>query len=179
LAHIYRNKNKQEHRLDVTLAATPGEPVAIRAEGWDDNPGVQMALLDTDSGNKYNLSNNNEVTIIPDNEKTKMIMVIGDTQFINEQQEELLPKEITINPNYPNPFNPSTTLRFSLPEQTEVQVQVYNVLGQRVSTLINNETRQAGVHTVTFDGSQRASGMYFAVFEIGEQRFIQKMTLIK
>ncbi len=179
LAHIYRNKNKQEHQLKVTLSATPGEPVSISTEGWNNNPDIQLALLNTDSGRKYNLGNENEITIIPDKEKTSMLLVIGDTRYINEQQEELLPKEITINPNYPNPFNPSTTLRFSLPEQTEVQVQVYNVLGQRVSTLINNETRQAGLHTVTFDGSQRASGMYFAVFEIGNRRFIQKMTLIK
>jgi hypothetical protein len=179
LAHIYRNKNKQEHQLEVTLSATPGEPVTIDAEGWNNNPGIQLALIDTDSGRKYNLESGNEITITPDKENTSMLLVIGDTRYINERQDEFLPKEIAINPNYPNPFNPSTTLRFSLPEQTEVQVQVYNVLGQRVSTLINNETRQAGVHTVTFDGSQRASGMYFAVFEIGEQRFIQKMTLIK
>jgi hypothetical protein len=179
LAHIYRNKNKQEHRLKVTLSATPEEPVTISAEGWDSNPGIQMALLDTDSGRKYDLSNKNEITIIPDNEKTSMLLVIGDTRYINEQQEELLPQKISINPNYPNPFNPSTTLRFSLPEQAEVHVQVYNILGQQVSTLINNETRQAGVHTITFDGSRRASGLYFAVFEIGDQRFVQKMTLIK
>ncbi|MDZ7660088.1 alpha-amylase family glycosyl hydrolase [Fodinibius sp.] len=179
LAHVFRNQNKEEHRLEVILLATPKEPVSISAKGWDNNPGIQMALLNTESGRKYDLSNENEITIIPDKEKTSMLLVIGDTRYINEQQEELLPKEISINPNYPNPFNPSTTLRFSLPEQTEVQVQVFNVLGQRVSTLINNETRQAGVHTVTFDGSQRASGLYFAVFEIGNQRFIQKMTLIK
>ena len=138
-----------------------------------------MALLNTDSGKKYNLGDGNEVTMTPEKEKTSMLLVIGDTRYINERQEEFLPKEIAINPNYPNPFNPSTTLRFTLPEQTEVRVQVFNILGQQVSTLINNETRQAGVHTVTFDGSQRASGMYFAVFEIGQQRFIQKMTLIK
>ncbi len=179
LAHIYRNKNKQEHRLKVTLSATPKEPVTISAEGWDNNPSIQMALLDTDSGRKYDLSNKNEITIIPDNEKTSMLLVIGDTRYINEQQEELLPQKISVNPNYPNPFNPSTTLRFSLPEQAEVHVQVYNILGQQVSTLINNETRQAGVHTITFDGSRRASGLYFAVFEIGDQRFVQKMTLIK
>ncbi len=108
-----------------------------------------------------------------------MVLVVGDTRYIKNQQEEFLPKEVKIKPNYPNPFNPSTTLRFSLPEQAEVRVQVFNLLGQKVSTLINNEVRQAGIHTVTFDGSQRASGMYFAVFEIGKQRFVQKMTLIK
>ncbi|WP_440998745.1 alpha-amylase family glycosyl hydrolase [Fodinibius sp. SL11] len=179
LAHVYRNQNKQGHREELALSATPGEPVTISAKGWKNNPGIQLGLLNTKSGRKYDLSNQKEVTIIPDRENTSMLLVIGDTRYINEQQEEFLPKEITINPNYPNPFNPSTTLRFSLPEQSEVRVQVYNLLGQKVSTLINNEVRQAGVHTVTFDGSQRASGMYFAVFEIGEQRFTQKMTLIK
>jgi 1,4-alpha-glucan branching enzyme len=179
LAHIYRNKNKQEHREEIILSATPKEPVTIKAEGWDNNPGIQLALLDIESGRKYCLDNQKDVTIIPEKEETSMVLVVGDTRYIKNQQEEFLPKEVKIKPNYPNPFNPSTTLRFSLPEQAEVRVQVFNLLGQKVSTLINNEVRQAGIHTVTFDGSQRASGMYFAVFEIGKQRFVQKMTLIK
>lgn len=179
LAHIFRNQNKQEHREEVMLSATPGEPITISTEDWEQHPSIEVALLDTESGRKYDLEQHKEVTIIPENENTSMLLVIGDTRYINEQQEEFLPKEVKIKPNYPNPFNPSTTLRFSLPQQAEVRVQVYNVLGQKVSTLINNEVRQAGIHSVTFDGRKRASGMYFAVFEIGERRFVQKMTLIK
>ncbi len=179
LAHVYQHQNSDGHQLEVILSATPKQPVTISTEGWDNNPDIQLALLDKESGRKYNLSKKKEVQIIPEKGKTSMMLVMGDTRYINQQQEEFLPKEIKIQPNYPNPFNPSTTLRFSLPEQTEVRVEIYDILGQRVSTLINNEVRQAGTHTITFDGSQRASGMYFAVFKIGDQRFTQKMTLIK
>lgn len=178
-AQIYRTPNPEGHRIKLNLSAKPGEPVSISAKGWDETSLDQIALLDTESGQKYSLMNGKEAKITPEKEKTNLLLVIGDTSYINKQQEEFLPNKIDIKPNYPNPFNPSTTLRFELPEQTEVRLQVFNVLGQRVSTLINNEVREAGLHTVTFDASRQASGMYFAVFEIGDRRFVQKMMLIK
>ncbi len=178
-AQIYRTPNAEGHRIELNLSAKSGEPVSISVEGWDETSLDQIALLNTESGQKYSLMNGKEAEITPEKEKTNLLLVIGDTSYINEQQEEFLPNKIDIKPNYPNPFNPSTTLRFELPEQTEVRLQVYNVLGQRVSTLINDEVREAGFHTVTFDASQQASGMYFAVFEIGDRRFVQKMMLIK
>jgi sorbitol-specific phosphotransferase system component IIA len=161
------------------LTATPDKPVTISTEGWERLSHIEMAILNTHSGKTYNLNNGKEITLTPEKENTSLLLVVGDTQYINEQQDKLLPDKINIEPNYPNPFNPTTTLQFALPEQAEVHVQVYNILGQQVSTLINNEVREAGVHTVTFDGAQQASGMYFAVFEIGNRRFVQKMTLIK
>jgi len=178
-AQIYRTPNAKGHRIKLNLSAKPGEPVLISAEGWDETSLDQIALLDKESGQKYSLMNGKEAKIIPEKKKTTLLLVMGDTSYINEQLEEFLPNKIDIKPNYPNPFNPSTTLRFELPEQTEVRLQVFNVLGQRVATLINSEVREAGFHTVTFDASRQASGMYFAVFEIGDRRFVQKMMLIK
>jgi hypothetical protein len=148
-------------------------------DGWAENSLKKLALLDTNSGHKYNLMGNRQIKLTPKKSQTSLLLVIGDTSYINEQQEEFLPKRIEVIPNYPNPFNPSTTLRFRLPEQMQVRVQVYDILGRRVSTLINDEVRQAGVHTIRFDASRQSSGMYFAVFEIGNRRFVQKMMLIK
>ncbi len=76
-----------------------------------------------------------------------------------EDARNTIPDKITLRPNYPNPFNPSTQIEFSLPQASDVQLTVYDVLGRRVATLINGK-RQAGQHSVTFDASNLASGVY-------------------
>lgn len=178
-AQIFRNPKQEGHKIPLTLSATPKQPVTISAKGLNDAFNTRVALLNTFSGRKYELSGDRKIKIIPEQENTSMLLLIGSTSFINEQQEQFLPKQIEINPNYPNPFNPTTTLRFSLPEQAEVRLEIYNVLGQKVSTLIDNKVQSAGFHTVSFDASRQASGMYYAVFTIGDQRYTQKMMLIK
>jgi hypothetical protein len=175
-ARIYRKKKTQGKRFAITLTAKPGQQLTITAKGWDRTMSEKLVLLDPQTGKKYDLSS--DIALNPEEETTPLMLVMGSSSFVREQQDEFLPKQVSVNPNYPNPFNPSTTLQFALPEQADVRVQVYDVLGRRVSTLID-EVREAGVHQVTFDASHRASGMYFAVFEIGGQRFVQKMTLIK
>ncbi|MBI9071476.1 MAG: DUF5123 domain-containing protein [Melioribacteraceae bacterium] len=76
-----------------------------------------------------------------------------------------LPKEFALTQNYPNPFNPSTTIRFALPTQAVVSLRVYNILGQLVTTLFNNESMTSGYHNVKWnshqkDGSDIATGLY-------------------
>ncbi|MFO8029508.1 MAG: T9SS type A sorting domain-containing protein, partial [Cyclonatronaceae bacterium] len=78
----------------------------------------------------------------------------------------------------PNPFNPSTNIRFTLPEAQEVRLEVYTVTGQRVATLVN-ERRAAGVHTVVFDGANLSSGVYVYRIIAGPHVETRKMTFIK
>lgn len=80
--------------------------------------------------------------------------------------------------NYPNPFNPKTTIKFSLPEKLNVKISVYDILGQKVKELIN-ETKDAGVHTINFDGSKLSSGIYFYRIDAGKYSDVKKMILIK
>jgi len=97
------------------------------------------------------------------------------------QTEEMLaelPSEYTLRQNYPNPFNPSTTIGYDLPQSSEVRLDVYNVLGQRVATLVNM-AQQAGRHEITMDASHLSSGVYFYHFTAGEFRQIKKMMLLK
>lgn len=75
-----------------------------------------------------------------------------------------IPKEFTLLQNYPNPFNPSTAIEFSLPEQSAVTIRIFNVLGQRVAVLADNEEQQAGTHRVTWSPAAAGglgSGVYF------------------
>jgi hypothetical protein len=71
------------------------------------------------------------------------------------------PKQYQLDQNYPNPFNPTTTIQFSLPEDAFVTMKVYNMLGQEVATLAENEEFTEGLNDVTFDASSLASGVYF------------------
>jgi len=80
--------------------------------------------------------------------------------------------------NYPNPFNPSTTINYTIQKKGTVKLTVYNLLGKVVATLID-ESKSAGSHTVTFDGSELTSGIYFYRLESGSQVQVKKMTLLK
>jgi hypothetical protein len=73
------------------------------------------------------------------------------------------PKAFAVHPNSPNPFNPSTEIRYELPEQVRVSLTVYDVLGRIVETLVD-ETKEAGYHTVHWNAAGRSSGVYLARF---------------
>ncbi|WKZ70931.1 MAG: lamin tail domain-containing protein [Melioribacteraceae bacterium] len=92
--------------------------------------------------------------------------------------EEEIPLTYGLEQNYPNPFNPSTTIKFSIPEQGLVTLKVYNLLGEEVITLINNQL-EAAYHEVKFDASQLGSGVYFYRITSGDFVSTKKMLLIK
>jgi len=94
-----------------------------------------------------------------------------------------VPKEFALHHNYPNPFNPSTTIRFDLPENEKVLLTIYNILGQKVRTLIN-ASYEAGYHKVLWDGRNKlgekaASGIYIYRIKAGKNIKSQKMVLLK
>jgi len=90
-----------------------------------------------------------------------------------------------LSQNFPNPFNPSTTIRFALPMDSKVDIVIYNVLGQKVATLVNGATVSAGYHDVVWNASNFSSGVYFSVMKCSSistgQNFrsVKKLMLIK
>ncbi|MCX6640698.1 MAG: SBBP repeat-containing protein, partial [bacterium] len=89
-----------------------------------------------------------------------------------------LPTEYRLSQNYPNPFNPTTTIRYELPTRSQVKLEVFDVSGRLVSTLING-WRKAGSHEVTFDASGLAAGVYVYRLQVGEYTGVEKMVLLK
>jgi len=89
-----------------------------------------------------------------------------------------IPQRAALLSNYPNPFNPSTTIPFELAQSANVRLEVYDMLGRRVALLVN-ETRQAGRHNAVFDSGNLSSGVYIARLVAGEQVFSRKMVLVK
>ena len=88
------------------------------------------------------------------------------------------PENYKLNQNYPNPFNPSTVIDFELPANSKVRLEVYNMLGQRVATLVN-EQKPAGWHHVSFDASGLSSGVYIYRITAGEFVQTRQMVLVK
>jgi hypothetical protein len=80
--------------------------------------------------------------------------------------------------NYPNPFNATTTFSYDLPKAGRVSLCVYDVLGHEIAVL-KNGIAEAGTHRVTFDGSNLASGIYFARLEAGKFTQTKKLVLLK
>jgi len=80
--------------------------------------------------------------------------------------------------NTPNPFNPTTTISFNLPQSELVNLTIYNLMGQKVTTLLDRPLG-AGEHSVAWNGSNVASGVYFYVLDVGTATMTQKMLLLK
>ena len=89
-----------------------------------------------------------------------------------------LPGETRLEPNYPNPFNPSTTIQLTIATRQLAVVTVYDLLGREIATLLN-EVKEPGTYRVPFDGRGLSGGVYFARLAAGEQRNIQKMIFAK
>lgn len=94
-----------------------------------------------------------------------------------------MPDELQLSQNYPNPFNPVTAIEYRLPERSHVKLKVFNVLGQKVRTLIDRE-ESAGSYTIIWDGTDTsgksvASGVYLYRFQAGDHIETKKMLLLK
>lgn len=90
-----------------------------------------------------------------------------------------LPERFVLHQNYPNPFNPLTTIQFDLIRRTKATLKIYNILGQEVFTLFNNDPLSPGVHQINFDGSNLPSGIYIYRLETPDFSSSRKMVLLK
>jgi hypothetical protein len=185
---------------DTTLYPLYGDPVAgigwYDGPGWPDynNDGNDCQLLVTSGSFNLTPGDSQEIEIA-------IIMALGDDYLDSvtklkekavavrnfyytgdltalEELTNTTPASFVLNQNYPNPFNPVTVVSWQLSVGTEVYLSVYNVLGQKVATLVS-EKQKAGYHQVEWDASGFASGVYFYILKAGEFRDVKKMVLIK
>lgn len=94
-----------------------------------------------------------------------------------------VPDKFMMDPNYPNPFNPETTIRYGLPEADDVRLEIYNIVGQRVAVLLD-ENKKAGYHQITWrgmndSGHSVSSGIYFVVLRSSKKVLKQKVMLLR
>ena len=103
---------------------------------------------------------------------------ISTDAFISIEENTHLPNKISLFPNYPNPFNPTTTLSFSLINNYHVLLEVYDIKGRNIETLVNSKL-SIGRHNIRWDGSQYSSGIYFVKLRTENIAMNQKIMLLK
>jgi hypothetical protein len=98
------------------------------------------------------------------------------TSLANNKRD--IPERFILSPNYPNPFNPSTTIKYDLPKQSRVKLVVYDILGREIATLVD-EIQKAGSYQAVWNASRFASGVYFYRLQTGSFTETKKLVLLK
>jgi 5-hydroxyisourate hydrolase-like protein (transthyretin family) len=119
---------------------------------------------------------------VPVNRKDTIDFIISSSEGIMVMKSFIFnysaPKEFKLEQNFPNPFNPTTTIQYQLPADAKVTLKIYDVLGSEVATLIN-EDQEAGYKEVKFNATNLASGMYIYRLQAGKYLSMKKMMLVK
>jgi len=134
------------------------EPRSVFAADFDDDGDLDIAVAHEETDNVAVLMNQDA------------------TGF--DSSGELIPIEFSLNQNRPNPFNASTIIKYELPGQSQVRIDIYNILGRKVETLCN-ESQQAGYHQAVWNSDGHSSGVYFYRIQTGEYCEAKKMILLK
>lgn len=151
-------------------------------------PEFEVWLVDETLGLIQNLREQNQFTMAgPGEDQPKRLkLLVGQNSFISEKFSgiQTLPTDFELSQNFPNPFNPVTTIRYGLPVESTVDIKVYNLSGKEVATLVNSESVNAGYHIKiwngrTASGMKAASGVYFIRMQAGEFVQTRKMLLIQ
>ena len=117
-----------------------------------------------------------EYNPFPDSSSSILLVLRFDPTSINNDSP--MPKDFSLSPNYPNPFNASTSISYSLAKSGSVNLSIYNLLGQKVA-ILSDGIQQAGKHSVIWNAKDCPSGVYFAKLEAEEQTKNIKMVLLK
>ncbi len=142
---------------------------------------IDLAAIDDGTGSLFG---DEESRVIFDMGADVGIVVIDNVSLelaLATSVEELdnnRPDQFALDQNFPNPFNPTTNISFTIPQSSDVKLEVFNAIGQKVATLVNG-VRNAGSHTITFDASRFASGVYLYRLTSGNNVRVNKMLLLK
>jgi hypothetical protein len=138
-----------------------------------------LITINNDVNNEvFNFVFSKEPTTLVFDPQVNIILKAANTTLVSVEDGEQLPLEFKLEQNYPNPFNPSTTIRFTLPEKEFVTLKIYDVMGDEVAVLLNEE-KETGAHSTEFDASRLASGTYFYKLQAGNNIETRKMILLK
>ena len=156
---------------------------------------ISIVLIDEFTGQQVQLNNENHYEFITQPKGSfnanydgllSSYPIIGDARFslqisygaLDNAPVKVIPKDYALSPVYPNPFNPSATVRFDVPEVSRVELQVYDVTGKLVETLLDDKMT-AGQHQYAWQPQEMATGTYFLRLITANQTFTQKVTYVK
>ncbi len=130
-------------------------------------------------GNVDGDTTNQEVLYTDGNQAGRIPLAVLKLQAATFVENNKIPNNFALDQNYPNPFNPTTTIKFSLKNESNVNLSVFNVLGQQVAVIINNQVKAAGEYRVTFNASPLPSGTYIYRLQANNKVISKKMILLK
>ena len=133
---------------------------------------------DQNFGYQYQFRNIAYGTKLVENEMAILFTTNSSDSFL-DSKNIIIPSEVTLNQNYPNPFNPSTQIEFELTQSEMVSLNIYNLNGMLVSTLLNQKFLNIGKHNYTLDASNLPSGLYFYKLQTSAGILSKKMILLK
>ena len=107
-----------------------------------------------------------------------LILKYQGVTSIGEERINRIPSEYFLSNNFPNPFNPSTTIRYSIPQSTNVTIKVFDILGNEIETLVNKE-KPTGTYELTWYAENLPSGIYFYQLKSDNYLETKKMILLK
>jgi hypothetical protein len=162
--YFYLNEMGDVSRAEELLAE-------LQKSGINENV---LALAEVD----FNLSKDRVKRYNGELRKSGVFALGSGAMGKQNERQSLIPEKFALHTAYPNPFNPATTISFDIPQISNVTVTVFNVLGQRVATLVN-ELLPGGNHSRIWDASRFGSGIYFVKMESGTFTETRKITLMK
>jgi len=170
-----------ETGAEWTFEMTPGSDRVIIVTGLNRLPESMRAVIVLGDGAIIELTE--DAAIEPAESVVSGRLLVGTETYFAERMEDLLPTDYVLEQNFPNPFNPITTIRFSIPQPSHVYLIVYNILGQTVDVIVD-EDLDAGHYYRMWDGNDEdgnpvASGIYFYRLEAGDCIQSRKMVLLK
>jgi hypothetical protein len=158
--------------LDVQYNSGPDGPVTIASQDFQNiNPGDSITVY-------YGMALGSSFSAVKSGLDSALGRYNGTLITEIKENKSFSPSSYKLNQNFPNPFNPTTIITFSLPVQEKVSLKVYNILGMEVSTLLN-EVQTAGNYSIRFDAKNLPSGIYFYELSTGNFRNVKKMILLK
>jgi hypothetical protein len=177
--------------LEMILESVDGSKLNLTALPKDiqlyySQNGSRIKLGMVDINGKHHLAKGKQDIIGIDGD-VEIILILAADKHSNsipfKSTSIIVPREFSLSQNYPNPFNPSTEIKFALPQASNVNLEIYNILGRRVTTLINDQL-DAGYHTVKWnstdsEGREVATGVYLYRLKAGDFIKSKKMLLLK
>jgi hypothetical protein len=155
-----------------------GNELILRANGISKYQNYLFYLFDERLGNAIKLSDDLEIRIASNVKDNNYRLLIGTQKFIDANNENLIPTEFALFQNYPNPFNPTTIIRYSVPTLSNVSIKLYDLLGNELGTLTNEE-KAPGNYEVEFEAKDIASGVYIYKLQAGSFTQSKKMMLLR
>jgi VCBS repeat-containing protein len=175
----YKPPNGDGSAFALRLRTSADSALTLTTEGADAFSDDEVALVNRSSGRSHDLKATPAVTVAPSSSTTRFKLLVGSAAFVDKAQQEVIPDEVKLRPNYPNPFRRTTTIEYSLPSAQDVRLVVYDVLGRRVETIVDGR-QEAGFHTLQWDGGRSlASGMYFARLVAGSTTKTERLVIIR